>query len=261
MTTDRHPDRDPGELRLQLVPYLLGELEGQALVQLEDALSRDPSLAAELRELERTSLDLASAVPQHAPPPAVRARVLDAIDAAADHEAGAATAPTAAAPASRRRWRDRFSLPTPAYPALAGGLALAAAVLAVLLFDARSALDESRTQLARAESAAKSRGAQLVSLQTSDQLAGASGRIMREGDRFVLVLQDLPSAGDGSWQIWAAHKNGAVRNVGMWTGAGTTRAVTIDGAGDIAEIMVSREGTREKLAAPSGAPVAAARVA
>ncbi len=261
MTSDRHPDRDPAELRLQLVPYLLGELEGPELVRLEEALVREPALAAELRELERTTLDLANAVPQHAPPPAVRARVLDAIDAAAGHDAADARKPAAAAAQPRRRWRDRLSLPSPAYPALAGGFALAAAVLGVLLLDTRSALDESRSQLARAETAASSRGAQLVSVKTSDQLAGASGRLMREGDRIVLVLQDLPSAGDGSWQIWAAHKNGAVRNVGMWTGAGSTRAITVDGAGDIAEIMVSREGTREKMAAPSGAPVAAARVA
>lgn len=261
MTPHRDP-HDHADLREQLVPYVLGELEGAELERLEAALLADPGLAAELAEIERTTLDLTAAVPQHDAPPALRGRVLDAIAAAADHDArtaAPAAAPSSQGRAARRRWRDRFALRLTPGSAVTGGFALAACVLGVLLLDARSSLDETRTQLARAKATAAS-ATQMVSVQTTDRLAGASGHLMRDGDRLVLVLEDLPSAGDGSWQIWAADRGGSVRNVGMWTGDSHTQAITIDGGDRIAEVMISREQTRERLAAPSSAPVAAAKV-
>lgn len=260
MTPPRDPD-DLARLREQLVPYVLGELDGPELDRLEAALLADPGLAAELAEIERTTLDLTMAVPQHEAPPVLRSRVLDAIAAAADHDAPAAAPepPMAPALARRSRWRERFAIRFTPGNALAGGFALAACVLGVLLLDARSSLDETRAQLARANASAAN-ATQMVSVQTTDRLAGASGHLMREGDRLVLVLEDLPSAGDGSWQIWAADRAGTVRNVGMWTGDSHTQAITIDGGDRIAEVMVSREQTRERLAAPSSAPVAAAKV-
>jgi hypothetical protein len=248
---------DPADLREQLVPYVLGELEGAELERLEAALLADPALAAELAEIERTTLDLAAAVPQHPAPPALRGRVLDAIAAAAEHDAR--TAPRRAAAAATPSWRERLAARLTPGGALAGGFALAACVLGILLLDARSSLEETRSQLAQARGTAAN-ATQMVSVQTTDRLAGASGHLMRDGDRLVLVLEDLPSAGDGSWQIWTADRGGTVRNVGMWTGDGPTQAIAIDGAKGVTEVMVSREQTRQRLAAPSSSPVAAAKV-
>ncbi len=256
--TPRRDIPDPADLHEHLVPYVLGELEGAELERLEAALLTNPALAAELALIERTTLDLVAAVPQHAPPPALRGRVLDAIDAAADHDAR--TAPGAAPVAvAKPSWRERLSLRFSPGGGLAGGFALAACVLGVLLLDARTTLDDTRAQLAREQSAA-ARATQMVSVQTTDRLAGASGHLVRDGDRLVLVLEDLPSAGDGSWQIWTADRGGSVRNVGVWTGNQRTQAITIDGAREISEVMVSREQTRERLATPSSSPVAAAKV-
>lgn len=257
--TPRRDHDDHADLHEQLVPYVLGELEGAELTRLEEALLRDPALAAELADLERTSFELTAALPQHEPSPALRSRVLDSIAAAVDHEVRTTPARQSAAAEPRPSWRERLALRLSPGGALTGGFALAACVLGILLLDARSTLDETRSQLARATSSATG-STQLVSVQTTDRLAGASGHLMRDGDRLVLVLEDLPSAGAGSWQIWTADRGGTVKNVGLWTGNGRTQAITIDDAQSVAEVMVSREQTRERLASPSSSPVAAAKI-
>ncbi len=257
--TPRRDSDDHTDLHEYLVPYVLGELDGPELEQLEAALLSDRRLAAELADIERTTLDLTAALPQHAPPPALRGRVLDSIAAAAEHDVQRTARVARTARAPRRTLQERLARLLSPGGALTGGFALAACVLGILLLDARSSLDETRSQLARAQSTA-ARATQMVSVQTTDRLAGASGHMVRDGDRLVLVLEDLPSAGDGSWQIWTADRGGTVRNVGVWTGDAHTRAITIDGAQRIAEVMVSREQTRERLASPSSAPVAAAKV-
>lgn len=257
---DDHDDRP--DLREQLIPYVLGELDGPELDRLEAALLADSGLAAELAAIERTTLDLTAAVPQHPAPPALRGRVLDAIAAAADHEQRTSpkrASSKRASSADRPGLLERLAARLTPGGALTGGFALAACVLGILLLDARSALDETRSQLARSQSSAAA-ATQMVSVKTTDRLAGASGHVMRDGDRLVLVLEDLPAAGDGSWQIWTADRAGIVRNVGMWTGNAHTQAITIDDATTVSEVMVSREQTRERLAAPSSSPVAAAKI-
>lgn len=257
MTPNRDTPASP-DPREQLVPYVLGELTDVEQERLEQQLARDPELRAELEQIEETSLAMLAATPQLAAPPALKGRVMDAIDGAVAHDA-ARSAPSTGQPATPQsaRFTDRLRSWLAPAPALAGGLAIACAVLAVALVDTRGALSDAKQDVRDARAAGSS-GPQMLPVRTTDQLTGARGHLMREGDRFVLVFEDLPSPGQGSWQIWTADRQGTIRNVGMWKGNGRTHAVTIEGAGTIAKVLVSREQTTDRMASPSSAPVASA---
>lgn len=273
MTPPRNIDDAPDPREL-LVPYVLGELDDRQRDQLEQQLASDAELRAELRELESTSLELLMAAPQHAPPPALKARVLDAIDAATGPEHQAAPAPVAdvaskPAPAVAARqparadrgngsgWlgslRERFTLG----PAFGGAFAVGCLILLALLVDTRSSLNETRDQLAAVQQQAQ-RAPAMTTVSTNGPLDRARGKLVRDGDQLLLVFEQMPSPGEGaSWQVWTADKQGQLTNVAQWTGSSSSHVVTIDDADSVDEVMVSREQTQSPVEAPSGAPVAA----
>ncbi len=185
---DTSDGQDP---RDQLVPYVLGELTDVERQRLEQQLASDPALREELVQIEEMSLTMLAATPQLAAPPALKGRVMEAIDGAVAHDVRVAAAPEPAAH-SRAGWMQRLRERLAPAPAFAGGFAVACAVLAVLLVDARSELGDARDE-ARAARAAVSASPQMLPVRTTDQLTGARGHLMREGNRFVLVFEDLPS--------------------------------------------------------------------
>lgn len=272
MTPPRNTDPTPDPREL-LVPYVLGELAGDEREQLERQLASDAALRAELQELERTSLQLLTALPQHAPPPALKSRVLDAIDAAAAgpeqrlaaepqpepaKPAAASTAPKTQRPErTEGGWlaslRERFTLG----PAFGGAFAVGCLILLALLVDTRSSLNDTREQLAVAQQQAQQAPA-TTTVSTNGPLDGARGKLVHDGDQLLLVFEQMPSPGEGaSWQVWTADTSGKLTNVAQWTGSSSSHVVTIDDASTVDEVMVSREQTQSPVAAPSGAPVAA----
>ena len=62
--------------------YVLGLLEGAELAAFESRLANEPALAALVRELNEASAQLAYTAPDAAPPPELRARLLNQLETA-----------------------------------------------------------------------------------------------------------------------------------------------------------------------------------
>lgn len=284
MDSSTHTDDTHSNWELLLVPYVLGELAGAERDALEQQLSVSPELREQLSELELASASLVAATPQFEAPASLKSSVFAAIDAASAHDAqvvnAAPLAATAAAaaiddepdaiastPSPQRRsaersgaswwqsFKDRFAVG----PALTGALALGCVVLLALLVDTRGSLNETKDQLALEQTTpSQTAPATTRVVETQPAFNGARGRLVRDGDQWVLVFENVPSPGNGaSWQVWTADQKGKISNVAQWTTDESTHVLSIEDADQIDQVMISHEKTPDPVAAPSGAPVAA----
>lgn len=131
--------------------YALDLLEGAELASFESALAADPALARLVGELRESSCALAHTVPLASPPPGLRRRLLDSIDAQ-----------LAAEPEDARVLRPSFSVFRTILPwAAAACFALTAAWFGQLYLSARSEAGLLRDTQALTELSLKSAQTQL----------------------------------------------------------------------------------------------------
>ena len=244
------------ELRELLPAYALGDIAEHDRARVDAALAHDASLREELSQLDETMATLVSAVPPERAPAALKGRVLDAVDAATTRRPAPTTAPEitslqAARAARPARWR-RLMMPA------VSGIAVAACVaLAIVAVDLRSDLDAANDRL---DSVGPLAQGSTYRVSTTDGLADARASMVRVGDSYVFAIDDLPDPGEGkSWQLWAAHTDGTVRNLAQWSD-GEHRVAVIDGGDDVAEVMISHENVTTPVPIPNGDPVADIKV-
>lgn len=270
---------DPVDIQELLLPYSLGQLDDAERARVRLALDADPRLREQLAEFEELAARLVSSVEQVPAPTALKARVMDAVDAGARggaQQQAAQAVQTAQfeqlepveqeLPMTTVTRPSRFRRRQFAWPALAGGLAAACVALAVVsvgldreLEQRDSRLDRIEAQLEEGEDSPFA-GSETLAVSTSGKLDPATGSLVRVGDdTFVLLLRDVPSPGVGnSWQVWTADRNGIVRNAGLWQ-SGSVQTMVLDAA-DISQVMVSLEPTTRPAPVPSSDPVANVQV-
>lgn len=172
------------ELKDMMVRYVLGDLSGGEQAVFERRLAEDPQLAAEVAELQRT-LDLVPYASAVAPPPHLRARVLEAARAGAARES------------SRPRLVWRWS------PAIAAAAALLAVVFGADAYRLRQELrlQKEVTSLLQQPNVVLS-----FSLDGTGEAAGAFGTVVLDLDdkKAAVVLRQLPGLTAGEvYRLWA----------------------------------------------------------
>jgi anti-sigma-K factor RskA len=193
-----------------------------------------------LRETESVAATLAYSVPQVAPPPDLRSRVLaiaEPVVAAPAAEAPAAEAPAAAGPARppppRRGWWPRFSLV--AVPAMA------VALIALLAWNVslRSDLSTNRTDLAN--------GAAVM-------LRGVGNVVARPDGNATLFAHLRPAPAGKTYEAWVIRGSVALP-AGVFQGGGTVELKLTEAAmpGDKIAVTIEPAGGSEK---PTTAPIA-----
>lgn len=233
-------------------PYALGLLEAAELREFEAHLETCAACRAEVRDAEIVAAALGEAVPQHAPPAGLRARVL------------AAAGP---APATHRTDAIAATRPSPGPARFAPWLLAAAASLAAVsiglyawtlrarvseldgaLRSAQSALADVTSRSAALEHAA-AQGSQLAGILSAPDTVrvdlvgqpaapGASGRAFWSATRGVAVAADrLPALAPGRvYQLWVVTASAKV-SAGVWRPdpAGRIQAVAgVKAAGAVA---------------------------
>lgn len=228
-----------------LVAYALGALDPAEMERVGRLLEERPELRATLAELQATADLLPYGLPESAPPPELRQRVLD-------HATG--RAPRAPAPAANdpvRRLRGW----------LYGLGALAATALAALLIalgslnGARAELAQARAELVRAQEQLAATERQVAALdaeraQLAQALAGAetvgqleglggAGTVIQSAAGEVLVATRLPPLASGQvYQLWLIAGSNSPQSGGVFTvdstgfglialGSGTPTGVTL----------------------------------
>lgn len=257
-----HPSEDLLEL---LVPFALGELDQEDRVRVATALAEDPALRRELDRLEATGALVAASVPRVQAPPALRARVLDAVAAASGPRQHAAEtvsdAPVSLDSArSRRELRRRWWMPQLATGFAAGAAAASivfgAFAIGVGIGDESRTSSPSQSTTTRISDTAGFQDATFRDVSTRGKLADARGSLVRiSGDTWVLVMRELPQPGAGhTWQVWTAS-DGGLENVAQWAAARNTQVIVLH-ARDIDKVMISDEASLRAVPLPTSAPVA-----
>lgn len=222
-----------------LVAYALGALEPEAMERVSRLLAERPDLRATLAELKATAGLLPYGLPESAPPPELRQRVLD-------HAVGRTSRPAGASPTAELGRRLRgwiYGL---------GGLAVATlAALAFALFQ----LGGARTELARAQELLAQVQQQLAATQNEvaalnderagfaqavasaeriDRLEGAGGvaTVLQSSQGEVLLAAQLPPLSeDQVYQLWVIAGGNAPASGGLFTVDSTGYGVIALGPG------------------------------
>jgi hypothetical protein len=255
------------DLHELLVPYSLGELEGDELARVERALREDASLRAELDSLQATAAAMLGSLPRREAPAALRQRVLDAVDAASSAE----REPVEAAPmyvlpreprapqARPARWRRL------AMPALSGALAAACVALLVWAIDLRGQLEDARSTDGAPVAPAGDgppnwvRLAETHKVSTVGEFQQVSARVLEVDGQFLLMIEDLPDPEPGtSWQVWTAEGD-EIHNVAQWTDGRRIQLLVVPDP-NVEQLMISHERTTQPVATPGSAPLASVEV-
>jgi anti-sigma factor RsiW len=234
---------DVRELHDLTAAYALDALDADEAEAYEAHLARCERCRAELAALTETAGALAWAVDAPAPPPTLRARLLDA--AAAER---ANVVPLSGRPA----WIFRA---TAAAAAVAACVAVGLGVWAGLL--ARSLQHE------RSARAADARAAEILADPASRRIGISGGNglvaVSPEGDG-VLVVRKLPSAPAGkTYEAWVIPRGGAPRPAGLFQGGLPSTIVQLGQPvppGAIVAATVERAGG---VSAPTRPPIFSAR--
>jgi anti-sigma-K factor RskA len=226
--------------------YVLGALPEDERSEFEQYLAAHPERQAEVEELGAFANLLAFSPQQQEPPPELRRRIMDTV------EAEAAQTRAQQPGASRRSW-------------LAGlweavgvrDLALvAAAVLVVGLFSWSMLLQgevrdlQGRVQGLQVQVQDQSQGPQMIALGGAGTEQGARAELVTlEGDRAVLVAEDMPPVPEGkTYQIWVI-KGDTPRPSGLFEPKGGSIAAVVEkpveGA-DAVAVTVEPEGGSKK---------------
>ena len=234
---------DVRELHDLTAAYALDALDADEAEAYETHLARCERCRAELAALRETAGALAWAVDAPAPPPALRARLLDA--AAAERTN---VVPLPARPA----WAFRAAAAAATVAACAAvGLGIWAVELSRSLHDERSA----RAADARAAAILADPASRRIGISGGDGLVavGPDG----EG---VLVVRRLPAAPAGkTYEAWVIPRGGAPKPAGLFRGGATTTVVRlrqpVPRGATVAATVERAGGTR----APTRTPVFSAR--
>jgi anti-sigma-K factor RskA len=226
--------------------YVLGALPEEEHLEFERYLVAHPDLQPEVEELGAVAGLLAFSPQEHEPAPELRRRIMDTV------QAEAVQAQVQQPRASRRSW-------------LAGlweavglrDLALAgAAMLVVGLFSWSMLLQgevqnlHGRVQGLQGQIQDQSQGPQMIALGGAGTEQGARAELVTlEGDRAVLVAEDMPPVPEGkTYQIWVI-KGDTPQPSGLFDPEGGSIAAMVEKpveAADAVAVTVEPEGGSEK---------------
>jgi anti-sigma-K factor RskA len=214
-------------------------------LEFEHYLSTNPNLQSEVEELGAFADLLALSPEQQEPSPGLRRRIMDTVQAEAVQTQGHPRA-------ARRSWLDRL------WDAVGlRDLALAgAAVLVVGLFSWGMLLQgevkdlQGRVQGLQGQVQDQSQGPQMIALGGAGTEQGARAQLVTlEGDRAVLVAEDMPPVPEGkTYQIWVI-KGDTPQPSGLFEPKGGSIAAVVEkpveGA-DAVAVTVEPEGGSPK---------------
>ncbi len=194
--------------------YVLGLLEGAELASFEARLAKDPALAQLVRELRESSAQLAFTASDAAPPPELRARLLDRLNTAASWRKQSKIIP----------FRAPAWLPWAAAACLAVTCAWLGQLYVGSRFEAATLRDQQavaefqlRTARNQVEAERLIAGHQLSSM--TEQLAALDRRIKEEGDLAKFKIATLASLAGNTPEALA---------VAVWSPARQEGVLTVD---------------------------------
>ena len=228
--------------------FVLGALPEEERMEFEEYLASHPERQAEIGELGTVASLLALSPQEQEPPPELRRRIMDAVEAEAVHSAE-----------SRRSWRaliGEFLGPR--------NLALGAAALLVIgLFSWNMVLQGEMQDLqGRVQSLQdQPQEPQLVELEgTGAEQQAQAELVTLEGDRVVLVAEDMPPVPENkTYQIWVIEDDVPKPSGLFESSEGSVAAVVehpIDEA-DVIAVTVEPEGGSPQ---PTSDPMLAAKL-
>jgi anti-sigma-K factor RskA len=226
-------DTDHDELRDNAGPWVLGALDDDEAWRFSAHLEVCQSCREEVERLRVAAAALPLAAPPVEPPPALKARLMNIV------QAEAAERRAASEPASSSRWRTWLGA-LQARPAMAAGLAALLIVAGgVVGFAARGGEEGTRTSIAQV-----------------DQRAVPGGRAeLVQGDGTQLRVSNMPAPARGHvYQVWVQRSDGVIEPDTVFTVDSAGRgAVGVSGDLDGARaVMVTQEpdgGSRKPTSA------------
>ncbi len=228
--------------------FVLGALADEERREFEEYLASHPERRAEIEELSTVAGLLALSPEEHEPPPELRTRIMEAVGAEADrpHE-------------SRRSvlaWIGELLS--------VRNLALGAATMLVIgLFSwsmlLRGEVEDLQGRLQSLQS--QPQGPQMVELEGAGTQQGARAEVVTlEGDRAVLVVEDMPPVPEGkTYQIWVIEED-VPKPSGLFKPEQDSVAAVVEhpvGGGDVIAVTVEPEGGSPQ---PTTEPMLAAEV-
>jgi anti-sigma-K factor RskA len=229
--------------------FVLGALPDEERREFEEYLASHPERQAEIDELGAVAGLLALSPEEHEPPPELRRRIMDVVE----DEAGSPRVEES------RSWlaRMRVSLGV-------RELALGAATLLVIgLFTWSMFLRGEVQDLQGRVKALQDRlqGHQVVELAGTGTEQGARAELVTlEGDRAVLVVEDMPPVPEGkAYQIWVIEED-VPKPSGLFKPEQDSVAAVVEhplNGGDVIAVTVEPKGGSRK---PTSEPVLAAKV-
>ncbi len=233
--------------------YALGALPGEERSEFERYLETHPDLQLEVEELEAVAGLLALSAQEQEPAPELRRRIMETVEAEATHPAEAVHHR-----AGGRSWLAGL------WEILgAKDLALAAAaVLVIGLFSWSMLLQgEVRDLQGRVQGLQgqvqdqQAQGPQMIALGGTGTEQGVRAQLVTlEGDRAVLVAEDMPPAPEGkTYQIWVI-KGDTPRPSGLFEAEGNSIAAvvekTVEGADAVAVTVEPEGGSKQPTTDP-----------
>ncbi len=227
--------------------YVLGALPEEERLEFEQYLVAHPELQAEIEELSTIAGLLALSVREQEPPPDLRRRIMDTVEAEAVHSAEVVHPHT-----SRRSWLAGL------WEALGPrDLALAAAAMLVIgLFSWSMLLQgevrdlQGRVQNLQSQPQNQPQAPQMIALGGPGAEQGVRAELVTlEGDRAVLVAEDMPPVPEGkTYQIWVI-KGDTPQPSGLFEPKGDSIAAVVENpveGADAVAVTVEPEGGSKK---------------
>lgn len=244
--------------------YALGALPEDEIRDFEAYLEAHPETQSEVEDIASIAALLAIAPAEQDPPKRLRRSVMAMVNA----ESGSRRE-RRAAPFSWRTSLDRMRDAFPARIAAGAAAALVVGLLSwnVLLQNEIQTLDGQNSSLqAEVEEAAaqagtdagantEADGSRVLAMQTEGEASGSEAEVMAfEGDRAVLVAQNMPDLSDGqTFQIWVID-NGEAQPSGLFQpGEGPVAAVvehSLEGAETVAVTVEPAGGSPQPTTDP-----------
>ena len=228
--------------------YVLGALPEEERLEFEQYLVAHPDLQAEIEELSTIAGLLAFSVQEQEPPPELRRKIMDTVEAEAVHPAEGVHPHTI-----RRSWLAGL------WEALGiRDLALAgAAILVIGLFSWSMLLQGEVQELqGRVQSLqSQPQGPQMIALGGAGTEQGAKAELVTlEGDRAVLVAENMPPAPEGkTYQIWVI-KGDTPQPSGLFEPKGGSIAAVVEnpveGADAVAVTIEPKGGSKKPTTDP-----------